>query len=117
MSGTYAALWDNICGEFKTFALDYRTVEFDALIWMNELYDCIFNLSALKHVRSEKGLYTLKGMIMVNILNTIKTVRLTKSMGAQKYFCVSTDKAVNPVNMMGSSKRIMEIILMRESLM
>jgi FlaA1/EpsC-like NDP-sugar epimerase len=53
---------------------------------------------------------------MVNIFNTIKTLRLTRDMGAKKYFCVSTDKAANPVNMMGASKRIMEMFLMRESL-
>jgi FlaA1/EpsC-like NDP-sugar epimerase len=55
-------------------------------------------------------------MIMVNVFNTIKTLRLAKKMGAKKYFCVSTDKAANPVNMMGASKRIMEMFLMRESL-
>jgi FlaA1/EpsC-like NDP-sugar epimerase len=55
-------------------------------------------------------------MIMVNILNTIKTLRLAREAGAKKYFCVSTDKAANPVNMMGASKRIMELFLMRESL-
>jgi FlaA1/EpsC-like NDP-sugar epimerase len=79
-------------------------------------YDYVFNLSALKHVRSESDPYTLMRMIMVNIFNTIKTLRLAKKMGAKKYFCVSTDKAANPVNMMGASKRIMEMFLMRESL-
>ena len=83
---------------------------------MNEPYDYVFNLSALKHVRSESDPFTLMRMIMVNIFNTIKTVRLSKKMGVKKYFCVSTDKAANPVNMMGASKRIMEIFLMRESL-
>jgi hypothetical protein len=53
---------------------------------------------------------------MVNVFNTIKTVRLAKKAEAKKYFCVSTDKAANPVNMMGASKRIMEMYLMRESL-
>ena len=54
-------------------------------------------------------------MIDVNILNTISNLRLAKQMGVTKYFCVSTDKAANPVNMMGASKRIMEMFLMRES--
>ena len=54
-------------------------------------------------------------LIMVNIFNTIKTLRLAKKMGAKKYFCISTDKGPNPVNMMGGSKRIMEMFLMRES--
>jgi FlaA1/EpsC-like NDP-sugar epimerase len=102
-------------GEFKTFALDCGSVEFEALIASEGPYDYVFNLSALKHVRSEKDPYTLMRMIMVNVFNTIKTMRLAKKMGAKKYFCVSTDKAANPVNMMGASKRIMEIFLMRES--
>ncbi len=54
-------------------------------------------------------------LIEVNIFNTIKTLQMAKKQGAQKYFCVSTDKAANPVNMMGASKRIMEMFLIRES--
>ena len=103
-------------GEFKTFALDCGSVEFEALVKEEGPYDYVFNLSALKHVRSEKDPYTLMRMIMVNVFNTIKTLRLAKAQGAKKYFCVSTDKAANPVNMMGASKRIMEMFLMRESL-
>ena len=81
----------------------------------SEGYDYVLNLSALKHVRSEKDPFTLMRLIEVNILNTIKTVQMAKEQGAQKYFCVSTDKAANPVNMMGASKHIMEMFLMRES--
>ena len=103
-------------GDFKTFAIDCGGTEFEALMSSEGPYDYIFNLSALKHVRSEKDPYTLMRMIMVNVFNTIKTLRLAKTMGAKKYFCVSTDKAANPVNMMGASKRIMEMFLMRESL-
>ena len=103
-------------GDFKTFAIDCGSVEFETLIANEGPYDYVFNLSALKHVRSESDPYTLMRMIMVNIFNTIKTVRLANQMGAKKYFCVSTDKAANPVNMMGASKRIMEMFLMRESL-
>ncbi len=103
-------------GDFRTFAIDCGSVEFEALVASEGPYDYVFNLSALKHVRSEKDPYTLMRMIMVNIFNTIKTLRLAKDMGAQNYFCVSTDKAANPVNMMGASKRIMEMFLMRESL-
>ena len=102
-------------GEFKTFALDCGSVEFEALMKNEGPYDYIFNLSALKHVRSEKDPYTLMRMIMVNVFNTVKTLRMAKETGAKKYFCVSTDKAANPVNMMGASKRIMEMFLMRES--
>ena len=103
-------------GDFRTFALDCGGVEFEALMATEGPYDYIFNLSALKHVRSESDPYTLMRMIMVNIFNTIKTLRLAKKMRAKKYFCVSTDKAANPVNMMGASKSIMEMFLMRESL-
>ncbi len=104
-----------IDGEFKTYAIDCGSREFVNLINDNETYDYVFNLSALKHVRSEKDPYTLMRMIEVNILNTIKTVRMARDSGVKKYFCVSTDKAANPVNMMGASKRIMEMFLMRES--
>ena len=103
-------------GDFKTFALDCGSVEFEAMIRKEGPYDYVFNLSALKHVRSEKDSFTLMRMIMVNIFNTVKTLHMAKNMGAKKYFCVSTDKAANPVNMMGASKQIMEMFLMRESL-
>ncbi len=104
-----------ISGEFRTFAIDCGSNEFEVLMSNEGPYDFIFNLSALKHVRSEKDPYTLMRMLSVNILNTIKTFNLARDHGAKKYFCVSTDKAANPVNMMGASKRIMEMFLMRES--
>ena len=103
-------------GDFQTFALDCGSIEFEAMLACNGPYDYIFNLSALKHVRSESDPFTLMRMIIVNVFNTINTLRLTKKMDLKKYFCVSTDKAANPVNMMGASKRIMEMFLMRESL-
>jgi len=96
-------------------ALDCGSNEYRALMNASEGYDYVLNLSALKHVRSEKDPFTLMRLIEVNILNTIKTVQMAKAQGANKYFCVSTDKAANPVNMMGASKRIMEMFLMRES--
>jgi FlaA1/EpsC-like NDP-sugar epimerase len=104
-----------IDGDFRTFAIDCGSNEYEALINSSGGYDYVLNLSALKHVRSEKDPFTLMRLIEVNILNTIKTVQLAKEQGAKKYFCVSTDKAANPVNMMGASKRIMEMFLMRES--
>ena len=103
-------------GDFRTFSIDCGSLEFDALMSEEGPYDYVFNLSALKHVRSESDPYTLMRMIMVNVFNTVKTVRLANKMGTKKYFCVSTDKAANPVNMMGASKRIMEMFLMRESI-
>jgi FlaA1/EpsC-like NDP-sugar epimerase len=102
-------------GEFKTFALDIGSIEYDAFIESDGKYDYVLNLSALKHVRSEKDPFTLMRMIDVNIFNTEKTLKQSIEKGVKKYFCVSTDKAANPVNMMGASKRIMEMFLMRRS--
>lgn len=102
-------------GDFRTFILDIGSIEYEAFIRNDGKYDYVLNLSALKHVRSEKDPFTLMRMIEVNILNTIKTIHQSAENGAKKYFCVSTDKAANPVNMMGASKRIMELFLMRES--
>ncbi|MEX0967241.1 MAG: UDP-N-acetylglucosamine 4,6-dehydratase [Bacteroidia bacterium] len=104
-----------IDGEFKTFALDIGSWQYDAFFNADGDYDYILNLSALKHVRSEKDPFTLMRMIEVNILNTDKTLQQAIAAGTKKYFCVSTDKAANPVNMMGASKRIMEMFLMRRS--
>ncbi len=103
-------------GDFRTFAIDCGSVEFQALMRWSGGYDYVLNLSALKHVRSEKDPFTLMRMVDVNILNTIATIAQAQEGGARKYFCVSTDKAANPVNMMGASKRIMEQFLMRASL-
>ena len=103
-------------GDFQTFALDVGSVEYDAFIQADGKYDYVLNLSALKHVRSEKDPFTLMRMIDVNIINTEKTLLQAVTNGTKKYFCVSTDKAANPVNMMGASKRIMEMFLMRRSL-
>jgi len=102
-------------GDFRTFALDCGSREFEALMATKGPYDYVLNLSALKHVRSEKDPFTLMRMVDVNIFNTIKTLSLARAAGAKKYFRVSTDKAANPVNMMGASKCIMEMFLMRES--
>ena len=104
-----------IAGDFRTFAIDCGGREFEALMNVSSGYDYVLNLSALKHVRSEKDPFTLMRLIAVNVLNTIKTIDLAREHGARKYFCVSTDKAANPVNMMGASKRIMEMFLMRAS--
>ena len=98
-------------GEFKTYALDVGSLEFKALLDTQTGYDYVLNLSALKHVRSEKDPYTLMRMVDVNITNTERTIQYALDKNAHKYFCVSTDKAANPVNMMGASKRIMESFL------
>ena len=103
-------------GDFRTFAIDCGGLEFEALMNTEGPYDYVLNLSALKHVRSEKDPYTLMRMLEVNVFNTIKTLDMVRDGDVRNFFCVSTDKAANPVNMMGASKRIMEMFLMRESL-
>jgi FlaA1/EpsC-like NDP-sugar epimerase len=106
-----------IDGDFQALPLDCGSAEFDAFFRQSKFkYDYILNLSALKHVRSEKDPFSLMRMIDVNIFNTEKTLRQAIAINSKKYFCVSTDKAANPVNMMGASKRIMELFLMRRSL-
>eukprot|EP01022_Parablepharisma_sp_SALTPOND_P005820 TRINITY_DN123799_c0_g1_i1.p1 TRINITY_DN123799_c0_g1~~TRINITY_DN123799_c0_g1_i1.p1 ORF type:complete len:385 (+),score=31.09 TRINITY_DN123799_c0_g1_i1:220-1374(+) len=104
-----------IDGEFATFALDIGSVEYDAFIKSDGQYDYVLNLSALKHVRSEKDPFTLMRMIETNVFNTDKTLAQSIKNKTKKYFCVSTDKAANPINMMGASKRIMEMFAMRRS--
>lgn len=71
-----------IDGEFKTFAVDCGSSEFDVLFAAEGPYDYVFNLSALKHVRSEKDPYTLMRMIEVNIFNTLKTLRMASGSGS-----------------------------------
>lgn len=102
-------------GEFKTFAIDCNSAEFSFLMNVEGPYDYIFNLSALKHVRSEKDPYTLMRLIQTNIFNPVNVIRHISARDLKNYFCVSTDKAANPVNMMGASKKIMEQYLTRES--
>jgi FlaA1/EpsC-like NDP-sugar epimerase len=104
-----------IDGDFQTYALDVGSVEYDAFWKADGQYDYVLNLSALKHVRSEKDPYTLMRMIEVNIFNIDKTLHQCCDNRVKKYFCVSTDKAANPVNMMGASKRIMEMYANRRS--
>ncbi len=102
-------------GDFKTFALDIGSSVFYSFLEQSPKFDYMLNLSALKHVRSEKDPFTLMRLIQTNILNTTNTIKASKKQDVKKYFCVSTDKAANPVNMMGASKRIMEMFAARES--
>jgi FlaA1/EpsC-like NDP-sugar epimerase len=73
-------------GEFATFSLDIGSIEYDAFIQADGAYDYVLNLSALKHVRSEKDPFTLMRMIEVNIENTDKTIAQSLEHGAQKYY-------------------------------
>ena len=98
--------------DFKTFVCDVGSLDFEFLVQMHGPYDLVYNFSALKHVRSEKDVFSLKRMINTNIINSLKINELCMQMNTKKYFCVSTDKAANPVNMMGASKLIMEKLLL-----
>lgn len=102
-------------GEFKTFCLDCGSLEFEAFIEHQRPYDYYLNFSAMKHVRSERDPYTLMRLIAVNILNGERLLSFAAQGRSSKYFAVSTDKATNPVNMIGASKRIMELLMMRRS--
>lgn len=104
-----------IDGDFKTFCFDAGSYIFDRFMENSQHYDYVLNFSALKHVRSEKDPYTLMRMIDTNIILTLKILEHTAKKGVKKFFAVSTDKATNPVNMMGASKRIMEFFLEVES--
>jgi len=105
----------SVDGEFKTFSIDCGSEQFNSFMDAHGPYDYILNLSALKHVRSEKDPFTLMRMIDVNIFNPINMLNNINHNSLENFFCVSTDKAANPVSMMGASKRIMELFLLRES--
>lgn len=100
-----------ISGDFRTFVLDAGSTEFEEYFRNEGPFDFILNLSALKHVRSEKDPYTLMRMLRINVLNVDKILKMASTSKSKKVFSVSTDKAVNPVNIMGATKRIMEILL------
>jgi len=75
----------------------------------------VLNIAAMKHVRSEKDEFSLMRMVKTNILDTRKTLGQAIASGAKKYFAVSTDKAKNPANLMGATKRIMEDVIFGEA--
>jgi FlaA1/EpsC-like NDP-sugar epimerase len=104
-----------IDGDFKAYALDSGSDEYDAFIENDGKYDYVINLAALKHVRSEKDPFTAMRMLRLNALNTDKTLKQSIEKGAKKYFCASTDKANAPANIYGASKLIMEMFLVKNS--
>lgn len=99
---------------FDTFAIDCGDPEFEKFFERGR-YDYVLNLSAMKHVRSENDAFSMYRMLKTNMFNTLTTYDYATNYGAKKYFCVSTDKAANPTNFMGATKRAMEIALMRPS--
>ena len=101
--------------DLKILPLDIGSLEFSKFADSTVKYDYVLNLSALKHVRSENDPYTIMRMLQTNVFNTRDSIQKLKWPGMRKYFCVSTDKASNPVNVMGATKRIMELYLMHEN--
>lgn len=99
---------------FDTFSLDCGDPDFEKFI-KYEGYDYILNLSAMKHVRSENNAFSMARMIKINIQNVLSTYQAGVESGVKKYFCVSTDKAANPANFMGATKRAMEMCLMTDA--
>lgn len=104
-----------IDGDFRTLALDCGAPEFEAFWRSSPRYDAVLNLTALKHVRSEKDPFTLMRMLRTNVLNTERTLQQAIARGVPRYFAVSSDKAAHPANAMGASKRAMELCLIRAS--
>jgi FlaA1/EpsC-like NDP-sugar epimerase len=96
---------------FNVYCLDYCSDLFSKFM-ENKKYDYVFNLAALKHVRSEHHFETAARMIEVNIIGSYNLYEKLLSVGCKKYFCVSTDKATNPANLMGATKRAMELALL-----
>lgn len=95
--------------EINILVADYGSQYFMNFI-ENMNYDYVLNLSALKHVRSEANIISIKRMFDVNVVNNLSLMNKIGNK-IKKFFCVSTDKATSPVNLMGASKRLMEILI------
>ena len=104
--------FSNLTTELKTFCIDIGANEFEKFKSSGNQYDYVMNFSAMKHVRSERDPFSLLRMIRTNIINAYELAMACNIFQAKKYFCVSTDKAANPANFMGASKRAMEILLL-----
>ena len=97
--------------DYMAYPIDYASVVFEKMFRVRGGFDIVANFSAHKHVRSEKDIYSVEALIRNNILNAKKLLDLLVEFPPENYFCVSTDKAANPVNIMGASKRIMEDVI------
>ncbi|HAZ90705.1 MAG TPA: nucleoside-diphosphate sugar epimerase [Eubacterium sp.] len=96
---------------YITYPMDFASIVFEKMFRAREGFDIVANFSAHKHVRSEKDIYSIESLIRNNVLNAKKLLDLLSLYPPEEYFCVSTDKAANPVNIMGASKRIMEDVI------
>lgn len=96
---------------YLPYPMDYSSVTFRRMFRGHKGFDIVANFSAHKHVRSEKDIYSVEALLRNNVIHAKGLLELLESCPPQVYFCVSTDKAANPVNIMGASKRIMEDLI------
>ena len=101
--------------EFITYTLNFADPIFERIYREEGGFDIVANFSAHKHVRSEKDKYSVQALIENNDIKAKKLLDLLYELPPKHFFCVSTDKAANPVNIMGASKRIMEDLIMAYS--
>ena len=102
----------NIPDEFRCYTLNFADPIFTRIFREEKGFDIVANFSAHKHVRSEKDKYSVQALIENNDIKAKKLMDLLCEFPPKHFFCVSTDKAANPVNIMGASKRIMEDLVM-----
>jgi len=102
----------NVPDEYKSYPLDFNSTVFEKLFLVEGPFDIVANFAAHKHVRSEKDQYSIEAMIRNNVISAKKLLDLLSKTPPQRFFCVSTDKAANPVNIMGASKQLMEDLIM-----
>jgi len=100
--------------EYITYPFDFGSEVF-AKMFRSRSFDIVACFAAHKHVRSEKDHYAIEAMVNNNVFNTKKLIDLAKEQNPKHFFSVSTDKAANPVNVMGASKKLMEKVLMAYS--
>ena len=104
-----------IPADFRTYTLNFADSIFERLFRENGGFDIVANFSAHKHVRSEKDKYSVQALLENNVIKAKRLLDLLTEIPPQHFFCVSTDKAANPVNIMGASKRVMEDLIMAYS--
>lgn len=101
--------------DYRTYPLNFADPIFEKIFRKEGGFDIVANFSAHKHVRSEKDQYSVEALIENNVLKARKLLDLLVEMPPKHFFCVSTDKAANPVNIMGCSKKVMEEMIMAYS--
>ncbi len=97
--------------DYAPYPMDFASPVFEKMFRSRGGFDIVGNFSAHKHVRSEKDIYSVEALLQNNVLHAKKLLDLLAEFPPEAYFCVSTDKAANPVNIMGASKRIMEDVI------